>query len=45
MLIADTTELLSKIIDGSDIPFVYEKTGICIEHYIIDEFQDTSAMQ
>ncbi|RRD62591.1 UvrD-helicase domain-containing protein [Tannerella forsythia] len=45
MLIADTTELLNKIIDGSDIPFVYEKTGTRIEHYMIDEFQDTSAMQ
>ncbi len=45
MLIADTTELLSKIIDGSEIPFIYEKTGVRIEHYMIDEFQDTSAMQ
>ena len=45
ILIADTTELLNKIIDGSEIPFIYEKTGIRIEHYMIDEFQDTSAMQ
>jgi len=45
MLIADTTELLNKIIDGSEIPFIYEKTGVRIEHYMIDEFQDTSAMQ
>lgn len=45
MLIADTTELLNRIIDGSDIPFIYEKTGTRIEHYMIDEFQDTSAMQ
>ena len=45
MLIADTTELLYKIIDGSEIPFIYEKTGVRIEHYMIDEFQDTSAMQ
>ena len=45
MLIADTTELLNKVIDGSEIPFVYEKTGTRIEHYMIDEFQDTSGMQ
>ena len=45
ILIADTTELLNKIIDGSEIPFIYEKTGVRIEHYMIDEFQDTSVMQ
>jgi ATP-dependent exoDNAse (exonuclease V) beta subunit len=45
MLLADTTELLNKIIDGSDAPFIYEKTGTRINHYMIDEFQDTSDMQ
>ncbi|MCD8263773.1 MAG: UvrD-helicase domain-containing protein [Tannerellaceae bacterium] len=45
MLIADTTELLNKVIGGSDAPFIYEKTGTRIEHYMIDEFQDTSGMQ
>jgi ATP-dependent exoDNAse (exonuclease V) beta subunit len=45
MLIADTAELLCRIIDGSDTPFVYEKTGTRIDHYMIDEFQDTSRMQ
>ena len=45
MLIADTTELLNKVIDGSEVPFIYEKTGTRIEHYMIDEFQDTSGMQ
>ncbi|SEG14031.1 UvrD-helicase domain-containing protein [Parabacteroides chinchillae] len=45
MLIADTTELLNKIIDGSDAPFIYEKTGTHVDHYMIDEFQDTSGMQ
>jgi ATP-dependent exoDNAse (exonuclease V) beta subunit len=45
LLIADTTELLNKVIDGSDAPFVYEKTGAHIDHYMIDEFQDTSNMQ
>ncbi len=45
MLIADTTELLNKIIGGSDAPFIYEKTGTRVDHYMIDEFQDTSGMQ
>jgi ATP-dependent exoDNAse (exonuclease V) beta subunit len=45
MLIADTTELLNKVIDGNEVPFIYEKTGTRIEHYMIDEFQDTSGMQ
>lgn len=45
MLIADTTELLSKVIGGSDAPFIYEKTGTHVDHYMIDEFQDTSGMQ
>jgi ATP-dependent exoDNAse (exonuclease V) beta subunit len=45
MFISDTTELLNKVIDGSEAPFIYEKTGSWIEHYMIDEFQDTSNMQ
>lgn len=45
MLIADTTELLNKVIGGSDAPFIYEKTGTYVDHYMIDEFQDTSGMQ
>ncbi|MDR1258889.1 MAG: UvrD-helicase domain-containing protein [Tannerellaceae bacterium] len=45
MLLADTTELLNRIIDGSDTPFVYERTGTRINNYMIDEFQDTSDMQ
>ncbi|MDH6306294.1 ATP-dependent helicase/nuclease subunit A [Parabacteroides sp. PF5-5] len=45
MLIADTTELLNKVIDGSHTPFIYERTGTHVDHYMIDEFQDTSNMQ
>lgn len=45
MLIADTTELLNKVIGGSEAPFIYEKTGTRVDHYMIDEFQDTSGMQ
>ena len=45
MLLADGNSLLNKIIDDSDTPFIYEKTGVNIDHFMIDEFQDTSAMQ
>jgi len=45
MLISDTNMLLHRIIDNSETPFVYEKTGIHIDHFMIDEFQDTSLLQ
>lgn len=45
MLISDTTELLNKVIDGKDTPFLYEKIGTRLQHFMIDEFQDTSGMQ
>ena len=45
MLIADANELIDKVINGSDVPFIYEKTGTSIDHFMIDEFQDTSRMQ
>jgi len=45
VLIPETTELLNKIIDGSDTPFIYEKIGTRIDHFMLDEFQDTSTMQ
>jgi ATP-dependent exoDNAse (exonuclease V) beta subunit len=45
VLIPETTELLNRIIDGSDSPFIYEKIGSRIDHFMLDEFQDTSIMQ
>ena len=45
MLISDTNLWLNKIIDNSDAPFVYEKAGIHIDNFMIDEFQDTSVLQ
>lgn len=41
----DSNSLLRDIIDGSDAPFVYEKTGTRYEHFLLDEFQDTSTVQ
>ncbi|MFV0392525.1 MAG: UvrD-helicase domain-containing protein [Paludibacteraceae bacterium] len=45
MLLSDTNMLLNQIIDKSDTPFVYERTGVNLHHFMIDEFQDTSALQ
>ena len=45
MPLDESNALLKKIIDGSDAPFVYEKTGTRYSHYLLDEFQDTSRMQ
>lgn len=45
LFLSDTTELLNRIVSDSESPFVYEKTGTRINHYMIDEFQDTSSMQ
>lgn len=44
-LIADAGELLRDITAGDQAPFIYEKIGNRYEHYMIDEFQDTSLMQ
>ncbi|GHT18216.1 DNA helicase [Bacteroidia bacterium] len=44
-LLSDTNLLLNKIIADSDSPFIYEKAGIFINHFMIDEFQDTSVLQ
>lgn len=45
LLLSDTNDLLRKIIRHDDTPFVYEKIGTYIDHFFIDEFQDTSATQ
>lgn len=45
MLISDSTQFLHGIIGDNDAPFIYEKTGSRYQHYLIDEFQDTSQMQ
>ncbi|MBR5843910.1 MAG: UvrD-helicase domain-containing protein [Bacteroidaceae bacterium] len=45
MLLSKTPDILSALINESDAPFIYEKVGTRIEHYMIDEFQDTSNLQ
>lgn len=41
----DSNTILKGIIDGSDTPFIYEKTGVRYDHFLLDEFQDTSNIQ
>lgn len=45
MLLSDSNQLLKRIIDGSDTPFIYERYGIRLDHFLLDEFQDTSNEQ
>lgn len=42
MVLDKTKEILSKFVDQSNAPFIYEKVGTRYDHYMIDEFQDTS---
>lgn len=41
----DSNTILKGIIDGTDAPFIYEKMGVRFEHFLLDEFQDTSRIQ
>lgn len=45
MLLADAPQFLQRLIRDSDTPFIYEKVGSWFNHYLIDEFQDTSRLQ
>ena len=45
LTIDGTNTLLKQIIDGSDTPFIYEKLGVRYDHFLLDEFQDTSRVQ
>ena len=43
--LSNTQQLIKDMIDGSDTPFIYEKIGGALKYIMIDEFQDTSAVQ
>ena len=43
--LGETNSMLMRIIGDSDTPFIYERLGTALNHYLIDEFQDTSKMQ
>lgn len=44
ILIGDTNELIGTVLESGSA-FVYERVGSSISHFMIDEFQDTSAKQ
>jgi ATP-dependent helicase/nuclease subunit A len=44
-ILSDSPTLIHRIIDQNDAPFIYEKMGNRYGHFLIDEFQDTSALQ
>lgn len=43
--LGETNTLLHKIIGEDETPFIYERLGTRLNHYLIDEFQDTSELQ
>jgi ATP-dependent exoDNAse (exonuclease V) beta subunit len=45
ILINDSHQLLREFVKDSDTPFIYEKMGNRYDHFLIDEFQDTSVVQ
>ena len=45
MLLSNTNEVLNSIIKKDDVPFIYERVGMYLNNFLLDEFQDTSRMQ
>ena len=45
ILLNNTGTILQKIINQEEAPFIYERMGVRIKHFLIDEFQDTSKLQ
>lgn len=45
MILSMTDMLLSKLTKENDAPFIYEKSGVYFDTFLIDEFQDTSVEQ
>lgn len=43
--LSSTNSLLRSIIADDDVPFIYERFGTRLNHFLIDEFQDTSLLQ
>ena len=45
ILLSDTNDILKRIISEDELPFIYERVGTALKHFLIDEFQDTSRLQ
>ena len=45
LLISDFYKKIAEIIIEEPVPFIYERLGIRYDHFLLDEFQDTSHLQ
>lgn len=45
IVLSDTNDILRRIINQEEAPFIYERMGVRLRHFLIDEFQDTSRLQ
>jgi ATP-dependent exoDNAse (exonuclease V) beta subunit len=45
LFISEFNKRIADVISTEPVPFIYEKIGERYKHFLIDEFQDTSAMQ
>lgn len=43
--ISEFNSMISKLVQNQQVPYVYEKLGNRLQHFLLDEFQDTSRMQ
>jgi ATP-dependent exoDNAse (exonuclease V) beta subunit len=45
LLISDFYKKIADIITNEPVPFIYERLGVRYDHFLLDEFQDTSHLQ
>ncbi len=43
--ISEFNKRIAEIVMGSSVPYIYERLGEKYNHYLVDEFQDTSVLQ
>jgi ATP-dependent exoDNAse (exonuclease V) beta subunit len=43
--ISEFNKLISNLVGDEDAPYIYERLGTRLEHFLLDEFQDTSRLQ
>lgn len=45
LFLSEFNERISKVVSDEPTPFIFERLGDRYKHFLLDEFQDTSAMQ
>jgi ATP-dependent exoDNAse (exonuclease V) beta subunit len=45
VLISEFNKLISDLLKNEEAPYIYERIGNRYQHYLLDEFQDTSRLQ